>query len=299
MLNQQSTVGRNSSDRQHAAKQIVPPVKETPSPGLREELARTSETNPSGMQIPAPITPGPSAKNQESLQELLRGGESKKNSSPENKRGAQPIHATAHESLQELLSGTPSRVHSSAKPAKKKSATRPDDKPAVDHSLQGQLNGQQTAKTGHSPKSVKTTPRKTSRNRNWLRRIGMAIAILGMVSVGIWISSLREPATEPNILELLAASAEEYHATLGKYPEHLSDLDTFPERALEWPLHYWVARNAHGLTEIFWINEGATFRIIIRIDSEAWLYDQDGSIREIPADSAQPVPGLLQPTQSE
>jgi hypothetical protein len=46
---------------------------------------------------------------------------------------------------------------------------------------------------------------------------------------------------------------------------------SFPKGAVEWPLHYWNARDAAGRTEIIWVPRGQQYSLLLRQGKEAWI----------------------------
>lgn len=108
-----------------------------------------------------------------------------------------------------------------------------------------------------------------------------AVALLAIGSAALWWSQSRLSGV-PAILHDLAGAVEEYRSAHdGHLPDTLSIFKAFPADAIEWPIRYWLARDAAGRTEIFWVRQGSShYRIILRQSSSVWIYnDKDRQSR--------------------
>lgn len=284
LLRQQSGSKTPAANLKPSANAASRPSKKNPGSDLQEQLARVSGAPPSQHRAAQQATKANTDSQQPSVQELLHASE------PGHEKGnpkatTKGVSTTpSNDNLQELLTGAPSAKKLA--PANAAGYSNASAKAAgLNHPTKQEVKEKQPAPSPGG-KRVKTARQHDAQAAaSGQKRLGIALILLCSISAGVWMYTALKPAeTQPNVLIALAQGAEEYRRLNGSYPEHLSGLDTFPEHALEWPLHYWEARNAHGLAEIFWVNEGTRFQIIIRIGSEAWLYDHDGRVRSVPAD---------------
>lgn len=285
LLSQQSASSNHSSSTLEPSKKVERPQKAASVPKLQDELVRAADAASSAPRARKEATRGNSGNAQPSLQEMLHTGAQGNTGKRPSQADKSANQSVAHESLQALLSGAPNRAESPTKSATRSSKTRPIEPTNMNSSVDTQLAKQSSPQAVAPATLTNPDDPTTSAQRKGSKRMLWLVGLIGMVSLVVWLSAFMQPEAEPNLLKRLAKGAEDHHELLGEYPQHLSDLKEFPDNALEWPIEYWQARNAHGLTEIFWINEGATFQIIIRIGPEAWLYDHDGRVREISADT--------------
>lgn len=98
-----------------------------------------------------------------------------------------------------------------------------------------------------------------------------------VVSLGFYFVS-NESLPEPDrILYDLADEVTRYEEETGTYPTSLRQLASFPTDHLEWAIENWDLRNAEGLGEVIWVDEGVGFAIILRNRFGIWVYDSSSS----------------------
>jgi hypothetical protein len=113
-----------------------------------------------------------------------------------------------------------------------------------------------------------------ARKRIIQRMLGLILLLITLFAAGYywWLPAPPKPVGPAAILNNLATAIEQHKSQhSGQLPVSLSTMASFPKGAVEWPLHYWNARDAAGRTEIIWVPRGQQYSLLLRQGKEAWI----------------------------